>query len=199
MNFEEYITHAGVKGMKWGVRKDKKTRSGQNDSKVSKVKTRVKEEWGSLKRERSWSKEYKNIDKMSLPQMRQMTSRIQLENDLKRLAKTKKVGNAEDKKAYRTRDKLSDKELMDRVVTLRAKDNFKRQVDEASKEQRELGQRIVNTAAVVSMSYATSGVISTKDIGLAAMTKPNPKQLKREQMERIIRNNDYTLVDNRTR
>lgn len=195
MNFEEYITHAGVKGMKWGVRKDKKTSSGQNESKVSKVKTRVKEEWGSRKRERSWNKEYDNLDKMSLPQMRQMTARIQLENDLKRLAKTKKVGSDEDKKAYRTRDKLSDKELMDRVVTLRTKDNFKRQVDEASREQREIGQRIVNTAASVGLSYMTTGIISTKDIGLAAMQKPNLQKWKREQMEHIIRNNNYTLVD----
>lgn len=195
MNFEEYITHAGVKGMKWGVRKDRKsgsTGSGQNGNKEP---GRIKQTWNSLKRERDWSKTYKNVDNMSLSEMRKITQRIQLENDFKRLAKTKKVGNKDDKATYRNRDKLSDKDLLDRVNLLRAKDNFNRQVNEASKEQRELAQRFIFTASKVGIKYATTGTISTKDIGLAAMTKPpNSSETRKKAMKNIIEKYDYNLV-----
>lgn len=198
MNFEEYIIHYGVKGMKWGVIRNRKTGSsgsGQNGNKESKP-SRVKETWNSLKRERDWKKVYKNVDNMSVAEMRKVTQRIQLENDFKRLAKTKNVGNKDDKSTYRNRDKLSDAALLDRVNLLRAKDNFNRQVSEASREQREIAQRFIFTAGNVGLKYATTGTISTKDVGLAAMTKPNAKEMKKQQMRNVIEKYNYTIVGN---
>lgn len=65
---EYQLEHAGVKGMKWGVRKAVKSRAN------------------SAKRERSWTKQYRERDKMSDDQLRSVVNRLRLENDFAQLA-----------------------------------------------------------------------------------------------------------------
>ena len=172
--------------MKWGVRKDrKKSPSGQNESKIKK---RVKEEMDSLKRERQWKKSLKNLDSMSSTEINQLSNRIRLENDFKRLKKSK-VATRDDKKEYRNRANISDKDLNERVNRLRARDNLSRNVSDASREQREMGKKAIKVAASIGIKYALTGKITTKDVGMALL---NPNQ-------DVFRSTANTLLDKHNR
>ena len=150
------LKHHGVKGMKWGVRKSGKT---------SGVGAKIE----SVKRERSWKKVLKDMDSKSADELNTITRRIQMENEMKRLSKNSDTSTKKDKEDYLNRSKLSDKELFEKVNKLRAKDNLSRNVKEATRSQSELGRNAVRLASVLGMSYLTSGVLSTKDIGMAAI------------------------------
>lgn len=140
---EEILQHYGVKGMKWGVSKAKKGASA--------VKTRVKEELSSRKRERGWSKTIRKMDSMDTAEINKTFQRILMENDMKRISKKM---NRQDRKDYRNRASLSDSELRVKVERLRAKDNLRRQISQATKPHRELGKKLVETVAGLSAKTA---------------------------------------------
>lgn len=142
-DFEEFLQHHGVKGMKWGVIR-KRASSGQNGSKKSKKPGRLKEEWDSLKRERSWKKI--DTSRMSTKDLKNVAKRVTSENELKRLSRSP-VGSAKDKKDYRKRAKMSDQELNRKLERLRAKDQLQKQASQASKAQMEFGKKLVDAAA----------------------------------------------------
>ena len=165
----DVLKHFGVKGMKWGVIRNRKVSSsskskGQNGNKVIK---RVKEEVGSLKRERSWKKVAGDINKLTTKDINKLSNRIQLENDLKRLSSNKSISSPKDKQDYRLRGKMSDQELGRKVVRLRAKENLQRNIDQASKSQRDLGEKIVKTAAPLVVKKALGMKISPDDVSSA--------------------------------
>lgn len=171
MRNEDLLQHHGVKGMRWGVSRSKqalskaggaikdKTTSTVNtvkkktNEKVTAVKTRVKEEHQSFKRERDWAKDLENINSMSTNEVRAKTNRIRLENDMKALTK-KSVPRTDsdfdtfvsDRKAYRTRSKLSDQELHKKVEHLRAKDLMRQEISRATKTQREKINELIDGA-----------------------------------------------------
>ena len=144
--------------MKWGRRKSDKTSGAKKNGTVDKVKTRLKEEVGSLKREQQWRKVARNVDKMSTKEINKVAQRIQLENELKRLSKqnsslkntVKRIAGDKtqptdkDRQDYRRRGNMSDQELARKVARLRAKDNLSRAISQASKEQIEFGKSVVN-------------------------------------------------------
>ena len=147
------LEHSGVKGMKWGVRK------------------RVKAEIGSFKRETSLAKHLKNKASLSDEQLIKITSRIRMENDLKRLSTGRKqVGLIRTKrmnrKEYLQRDKMSDDDLRKRIARLQLEDNLTQQVMTATKRQREIGTSIVESAMHIGLSKAVG-----KDSFKSAITK----------------------------
>lgn len=142
---DEVLQHYGVKGMKWGV-----SRARQ---KAGQVKTRIKEEINSSHREASWAKQLRDIHNMDSKKLQNTVNRLRNENDFKVLAKGQKVRNigdlinkSADKKAYRNREKLSDKELQDKVQQLRLKDQLRQQVSNATKSHRKGGKELVESA-----------------------------------------------------
>ena len=146
---DEVLQHYGVKGMKWGVRKARTVVK----SKANQVKTRVKEEIKSTKREAGWSKQLMNIHSMDKQKLQNTVNRLRNENDFKALAKGQKVRNmadmiskSADKKAYRNREKLTDRELQVKVEQLRLKDQLRQQVSNATKSHRKLGKDVVEAA-----------------------------------------------------
>lgn len=66
----DFIEHFGIKGMKWGFRKQK----------ISKVKARRRAK-NSAKTSAKWKKKYQNRASMSDKDIRKATERLRLEND----------------------------------------------------------------------------------------------------------------------
>ena len=160
---DELLLHAGVKGMKWGVRKRDVKSSGPKNA--PKIIASLKEKAASSKRERSWSKI--DTNGLSNQELNKIAQRVQLENDFKRVSKQKKVGTKQDQKDYLKRDKMSDQELMDRVTRLRAKSNMTRTAKEATKSQTDFAKSVVSTVAPVVVTYAMTGSVSKTDMARA--------------------------------
>lgn len=159
MEIEDLLKHFGTKGMKWGVRKRDKPTLGDHMS--------------SLKRERQWKKVLKEVDSLTTPQITAVARRVGLENDLKRLSRNKSIAKQSDKNDYTFRDKLSDEDLSRKVTRLRAKETLTKSVMSASKEQREIGEKVVNTSGALALKYATTKSITPKDI-FDAVNNPQP-------------------------
>lgn len=186
-NLEQTLQHFGVKGMKWGVIRNREGGGGKRqngDSKIDKAKTRVKEEWDSAKRERSWSKKVGDISKMSTKDIERTTTRIRLENDLKRLSANKSISSPKDRTDYRNRGKMKDEELVRKVTRLRARDNLHRQIKDASKEQREFGKKVITTASALAVKSALGIPISPSDI---SRTWKKPNEARKEMTNDLIK------------
>lgn len=151
------LEHTGVKGMKWGVRRNR-NQPGGADGKPDAGETRnrkrvsLNDKLHSLKREREWQKVLRNMDELSTQDISKVAKRIGLENDLKSLSKSK-IASAKDKRDYLHRDKMSDEELSRKVIRLRAKDNLHKKVKDASKEQREFGMKVVHIGSSLGIKY----------------------------------------------
>lgn len=172
-SFEDMLQHDGVKGMKWGVVKWRKVggKSGK-----PRAPGRMKQEWDSLKRERHWKRTIGNIDQLSTKKIGDISRRISLENDLKRLSKSG-VGTAKDKKDYRLRANMSEQELNRKVTRLRVKSGLSSQISTASKEQREVGKKIANVGGSLLVSYAVNKKISIGDV-YESVQNPNAAKTK---------------------
>lgn len=185
---DEVLKHAGIKGMRWGVRRDRNRVGGADGKEES---TKVKDKRGkltrnldSMKRERQWKSVLKDVDKLNTNEIKAVTKRVNLENDLKKLSKSS-IAKPKDKDDYLRRANMADAELSRKVVRLRAKDGLHKSVNEASREQREFGQKVVQIASSVGVKYAlnrnsvtTKGII--KDL-FEASKKPKESSDKAKQ------------------
>lgn len=169
---DEHLQHAGIQGMKWGVRRNR-NQPGGADGKEESVKAPkkglVKTHLNSLKRERDWNKVIRNVDNLSTTEINSVARRVGLENELKRLAKTP-MAKKSDKQEYLRRGDMSDAELTRKVTRLRAKDSLHRSVKEASQGQREFGQRVTKAASTLAFKYAVKRKLGPDDFISAAKT-----------------------------
>ena len=166
---ESILKHHGVKGMKWGVIRDRS-------------KTTIRDHLNSLSRERSWKKILKEVDNLSTKQIHEVSKRVNLENDLKRLSRDKTIATKKDKTDYLRREGLTDEELSVKVTRLRAKESLSKAVNNASKEQREFGEKVVNIGGALSLKYATTKSIKPKDVFDAVN---DPKKMKDAEMKKL--------------
>ncbi len=186
-DLDEFLQHHGVKGMKWGVRRNSNRPGGADgkpDAKDVKGRNKIGKHLDSWKRERDWSKALKNLDKMSTKDINSLSKRIQLENDLKRLSKAKGVGSSKDKQDYLNRAKMSEQELSRKVVRLRAKENLSRNIREASRRQREVGEKVVKIGSSLAINYAVKKSITPKDIFDSVS---NPNQAHQKAVDSVIK------------
>lgn len=157
---DEALKHSGVKGMRWGVRRNSDRPGGadgkEESEKVKDTRGKIRKKLDSMKRERQWSKVLREIDTMSTKDISVVTKRVTLENSLKNLSKSK-VATKKDKEDYLRREHMSDAELSRKVTRLRAKDGLHKAVRDASKEQREFGEKVVQVASSVGIKYAING------------------------------------------
>lgn len=174
---DEILKHYGVKGMRWGVRRNRNRPGGadgkrQNGSKKS---TTVKDEAKSALRELSWAGKSKvnNMNKMSTKDIKKQTERLRLENDLKKLSRDISLGTSKDRKDYRGRANMSDQELRRKVDRLRAKKEFKNQANQATKSQIEKGKTVVKLVAPMVIGYAVAKNPNLKETVKKLNTKEN--------------------------
>ena len=151
MNLDEVLEHHGVKGMKWGVRKASKTVKTASSKAVKSVRTRVREEVKSSKRELSWSKKLNSLSTMSTKELQKNANRVKMENDMKRYIKDTRIRNradlkqlSKDKKAYRNREKISDKDLSAKVEKLKLQRKFRMEVSRATKTYRDRTNKLID-------------------------------------------------------
>jgi hypothetical protein len=162
VKLDESLQHYGVKGMRWGIMRNR-NRPGGADGKEESVKVKddrsnLRKNLDSMRRERQWSKVLQEMDKLTTKDINAVSKRVGLENELKTLSRTKGVGSKKDKEDYLRRENMSDAELNRKVVRLRAKSGLHKNVTNASKEQREFGEKVVNIVKGASMKVAVSKV-----------------------------------------
>ena len=90
--FSHELMHHGVKGMKWGVRKDRSI-SGRSIGKAAKsaassVTNRAKNITGSRSSKALKAARKKNIDEMSNQELQEVINRLNLERNYRSLTKT---------------------------------------------------------------------------------------------------------------
>lgn len=191
---DELLKHSGVKGMKWGVRRDS-NRPGGADGKEESEKfvdkrSKLRKNLDSLKRERQWGKVLKEMDKLNTKDINAVTRRLKLENSLKSLSKSK-VGKAKDREDYLRRANMSEAELSRKVTRLQAKENLHKQVKSASKEQREFGMKVVQIGGSLGVKYVLNrGKLTPKDflseaIDIAKKPKESYDGAKKEVLDRV--------------
>lgn len=165
---DEVLQHVGIKGMRWGVKRNR-NRPGGADGKEESVKVKDKrsnltKKLDSMKRERQWKQVLKKMHELDTKEINTVASRVKLENSMKDLSRSK-IGNKKDRDDYLRREHMSDAELSRKVTRLRAKDNLHKAVKSASKEQREFGEHVVRIAGSVGIKYAiTRKTPSAKDL-----------------------------------
>jgi hypothetical protein len=125
------LKHYGIKGMKWGKRNGT-----------------MRQKFKSLKREYGWRKVIKNMDNMSTKDIRDISRRISLENDLKLLSKSK-IGKSKDKIDYLRRADMSESELSRKVDRLRAKDKLQKSVSDIPRAHITSGFKILQLFRLV--------------------------------------------------
>lgn len=165
---DEILQHVGVKGMKWGVRRNRNRPGGadgkEESEKVKDKRGNMKKKLDSMSRERQWNKVLKNVNQLNTKDINTVANRIKLENNMKILSKSK-VGGKKDRDDYLRRSHMSDAELSRKVVRLRAKDSLHKAVKDASKEQRAFGEKLVRVGSSLGVKYAiTKQPIKPKDV-----------------------------------
>lgn len=186
---DDVLQHFGVKGMRWGVRKDDKSSS----------KVGIRDRASSLKRERQWKKVLGEVDNMTNEQMHAIAKRVRLENDFKRLTKESSMAKASDKKDYIKRADMDDNTLQEKVSTLRVKDTLSKSVRDASKEQREFGEKVMNTGSSLVLKYATNnGKLDAKDIfdSIISPEKESKKKLENQIRDKAVQSILDSLAKN---
>lgn len=169
---EYYLQHYGVKGMKWGVRKN---RSGGG-----RIKKRIKREVGSFKRERSQLK-VKDPSQMTDRELKKTLNRNRLENQFKdEVKKTNKIGNRRDQEgldrksanrdAYLDRGSLSDKQLKAKVDRIRSENQLVQEANKVNRKSLEVGKSFVSgVSSSVLKDVMTSEEFNTGQIVTRAL------------------------------
>ena len=162
---DEALKHSGVKGMKWGVRRNYDQPGGADGKPDGPAKEpgKIQKRINSLNRERSWKKVLSEVDTMTTKDIRTVSNRIKLENNLKSISKSK-MATKKDKQDYLDRHKMSNEELSRKVSRLQAKDDLLKTVASASKEQREIGVKAAQFGGSLGVKYALNRNISFSDV-----------------------------------
>lgn len=176
-------------------------------SKLAQVKDGVTARVNSVKRQNDWKKLLKNLDNMSTKDIQAHATRIQLENELRRLSKRKGlikdkgIGTKQDRLDYLKRANMSNAELLQKVGRLRAKSALLNSINDANRTQQEMGKQVVKATASLGAKYVLTGKVSVKDVAnVAANTKGAYGQTRAD----LIRTNidkipDKTILKRKTK
>ena len=152
------LQHVGVKGMKWGVRKSRKSKDRASET-TPKPKSTVRKYIDSNRRELGMNKMLKDVDTLPDAEVVRRVNRVRNENDFRRaIDNTASVDRKRSKQLreeYFNREKLSDAELQERVRRLNLEDNLRREVVRASKPQREAANELIKSVSTQTLGMYT--------------------------------------------
>ena len=152
------LQHVGVKGMKWGVRKSRKSKDRASET-TPKPKSTLRKYVDSNRRELGMNKMLKDVDTLPDAEVVRRVNRVRNENDFRRaIDNTAFVNNKRRKQLreeYFNREKLSDAELQERVRRLNLEDNLRREVVRASKPQREAANELIKSVSTHTLDRYT--------------------------------------------
>src|SRR5690606_33384949 len=147
------------------------------------LRTKLAKRVNSLKRERQWRSVLHQMDELSTKDINDITKRVQLENSLKKLSKSS-IGTKKDKEDYLRRERLDNDQLTQIVTRLRAKEALAHAVNDASKEQREFGQKIVQIGGSLGVKYALTKSVGVNDVISAVK---NPKEASKKAQGDLLK------------
>lgn len=197
----DLIQHHGIKGMHWGVRNNSRKPDSaiKPSARALRVRSKLGQHLDSLKRERQWHSVLKQVHNMSTKDIHAATRRIVLENNLKRLSKSK-MATSKDKQDYLRRHTMTDQELTRKVARLQAKDSLHKAVKDASKEQRDLGIKVARVGGSLGVKYALNKKITPKDVyDTIKKPKDSADKAKQDAMKAILERARKTKLSNHTK
>ena len=152
------LQHVGVKGMKWGVRKSRKSKDRASET-TPKPKSTLRKYVDSNRRELGMNKMLKDVDTLPDAEVVRRVNRVRNENDFRRaIDNTAFVNNKRRKQLreeYFNRENMSDSELQERVRRLNLEDNLRREVVRASKPQREAANELIKSVSTHTLDKYT--------------------------------------------
>ena len=152
------LQHVGVKGMKWGVRKSRKSKDRASET-TPKPKSTLRKYVDSNRRELGMNKMLKDVDTLPDAEVVRRANRVRKENDFRRaIDNTASVDRKRSKQLreeYFNRENLSDAELQERVRRLNLEDNLRREVVRASKPQREAANELIKSVSTHTLDKYT--------------------------------------------
>ena len=152
------LQHFGVKGMKWGVRKSRKSKDRASET-TPKPKSTLRKYVDSNRRELGMNKMLKDVDTLPDAEVVRRVNRVRNENDFRRaIDNTAFVNNKRRKQLreeYFNREKMSDSELQERVRRLNLEGNLRREVVRASKPQREAANELIKSVSTQTLGMYT--------------------------------------------
>ena len=155
---DSQLQHVGVKGMKWGVRKSRKSKDRASET-TPKPKSTLRKYVDSNRRELGMNKMLKDVDTLPDAEVVRRVNRVRNENDFRRAIDNTAFVDRKRRKQLReeyfNREKLSDAELQERVRRLNLEDNLRREVVRASKPQREAANELIKSVSTHTLDRYT--------------------------------------------
>ena len=152
------LQHVGVKGMKWGVRKSRKSKDRASET-TPKPKSTLRKYVDSNRRELGMNKMLKDVDTLPDAEVVRRVNRVRNENDFRRAIDNTAFVDRKRRKQLReeyfNREKMSDSELQERVRRLNLEDNLRREVVRASKPQREAANELIKSVSTHTLDKYT--------------------------------------------
>lgn len=180
-NVELELLHYGIKGMRWGVRRPVGSNGliRKTAKNAKKIDTPRSEDSKAVYGLRKKAKKTRNIKNMTDEDIRLVTDRVTLENNMKRLART-----TDNKKIYKLKDRLSNDEIRAVNQRMQLEANLKQTIRNANADKIKLGNSLATIAANTTVSVVKSKA-SSNDLDANSVFSTLKKEAVKEGKNRV--------------